>query len=73
MVLRARAAARVKGCGVLLVDDIRTTGATMEEARRLLEGAGAAWVAPTVACGAEIASIPFTKAFAASLRRPEPR
>jgi predicted amidophosphoribosyltransferase len=54
MVLRARAAARLKGCGVLLVDDIRTTGATLDEARRLLEGAGAAWVAPSVACVAEI-------------------
>ena len=54
MVLRARAAVRVKGCGVLLVDDIRTTGATLDEARRLLEGAGAAWVVPSVACVAEI-------------------
>ena len=54
MALRARAAPRVKGCGVLLVDDVRTTGATLDEARRLLEGLDVAWVVPAVTCVAEI-------------------
>jgi len=54
MTLRARASQRLRGCGVLLVDDIRTTGATLDEARRLLQGAGAAWVAPAVVCVAEL-------------------
>lgn len=35
------ASSRVRGKGVLLVDDVRTTGATLDEARRTLEAAGA--------------------------------
>lgn len=54
MVLRARARAHIQGRGVVLIDDVRTTGATLDEARRLLQGAGAAWVAPGVVCVAEM-------------------
>lgn len=55
MFVRPGAARRLRGQGVLLIDDVRTTGATLQEAAGLLRGAGAAWVAPAVVGVAEMA------------------
>lgn len=50
MRLQPRAARAIRGRCVLLVDDIRTTGATLREARELLEAGGARSVIPVVVC-----------------------
>lgn len=43
----------VGGHAVLLVDDVRTTGSTLSEARELLDRMGARFVVPVVVCVAE--------------------
>ena len=50
--LRAGARAAVRGRAVVLVDDIATTGATLREASRALECAGARVLAVVVVCAA---------------------
>ena len=40
----------IRGRAVLLIDDVRTTGATMEELARILKKAGAKWVGGVTFC-----------------------
>ena len=49
-VFRVRRPDNVRGRAVLLVDDVRTTGATMEELARVLKRAGAKWVGGITFC-----------------------
>lgn len=44
-VFRVSPRATLAGAGVLLIDDVLTTGSTVSEAARVLRAAGAAWVA----------------------------
>lgn len=53
LALRARAARSLAGRSVVLVDDIRTTGATLNEARELLSAAGVKRLVGAVACVTE--------------------
>lgn len=48
-VLRARGARSIAGAHVVLVDDVRTTGATLADAARMLRAAGAGRVTAAVA------------------------
>lgn len=66
MVLRASARARVRGRSIVLVDDIRTTGATLLKARELLLDAGADRVAAAVACVADLPQADVQQRFAQS-------
>ncbi|SRR5579883_2604670 len=50
---RARQPERVRGARVLVVDDVRTTGATVDACTRSLLQAGAAWVAHAVVARAQ--------------------
>jgi predicted amidophosphoribosyltransferase len=51
--MRARKAAAIKDARVLLIDDVLTTGATCNEAARVLRGAGAADVVVAVVARGE--------------------
>ncbi|NDB21627.1 MAG: hypothetical protein EB020_12240 [Proteobacteria bacterium] len=53
MRLRRGVSDHLEGLNVLLVDDVRTTGATLREARELLKSAGAKRVVPAVVCVAD--------------------
>ena len=59
MRLRARVAARLRGRSVLLVDDIRTTSATLLEGRELLILAGVKSVSAAVVCVADRTQTPI--------------
>jgi len=51
---RGAATARIRGRHVLIVDDIRTTGATLRSVRRVLQDMGAASVSAAVVAVAEV-------------------
>jgi len=54
MRLRTGRQTMIRGRCVLLVDDVRTTGSTLFEARELLASAGASAVVPSVVCVADL-------------------
>ena len=52
-----RAAIQLSGHGVLVVDDIRTTGATLIEACSVVREAGAEFIVPAVICVADMTPV----------------
>jgi predicted amidophosphoribosyltransferase len=63
MALRRGASDRLGGRSVVLVDDIRTTGATLREARELLLEAGAIRISAAVACVCDRSQAQFLNGF----------
>ena len=58
--------ARLQGASVIVIDDVRTTGGTLQKVRELLKMAGAAAVVPAVICVAEQSQVNESDGFEAA-------